>query len=41
MVGTIYLNHDDEQKGIMLLESELFKNFINNEVNIKQILQQI
>jgi len=40
MVGTIYLNHDDEQKGIMLLESELFKNFINNEVNIKQILQQ-
>jgi len=40
MVGTIYLNDDEQQKGIILLESELFKNFINNEVNIKEILKQ-
>lgn len=40
ITGAIHLDNNEEQRGVILMESELFKNFINNEVNIKQILQQ-
>lgn len=40
ITGAIHLTPDEEVFGFVLLDSELFKNFINNEVNIKQILEQ-
>lgn len=38
--GAIHQNVDDEVMGMSLVNNELFRNFINNEVNIKEILQQ-
>jgi len=38
--GAIHQNVDEEAIGISLINNELFTNFINNEVNIKEILQQ-
>ena len=38
--GAIHQNVDEEAIGISLINNDLFKNFINNEVNIKEILQQ-
>ena len=40
ITGAIHLTPDEEVLGFVLLDSELFKNFINNEVNMKQILEQ-
>lgn len=40
ITGAIHLTPDEEVLGFVLLDSELFKNFINVEVNIKQILEQ-
>ena len=38
--GAIHQTPQDELIGMVLVNNELFNNFINNEVNIKQILQQ-
>jgi hypothetical protein len=38
--GAIHQNVDDEVVGMSLVNNELFRNFINNEVNLKEILQQ-
>ena len=38
--GAIHQTPQDELIGMVLINNELFNNFINNEVNIKQILQQ-
>lgn len=40
ITGSIHLTPDEEVLGFVLLDSDLFKNFINVEVNIKQILEQ-
>lgn len=40
ITGAIHLTPDEEALGFVLLDSELFKNFINVEVNIKEILEQ-
>jgi hypothetical protein len=39
-LGSVNQTPEDEANGIALMNNELFKNFVNNEVNIKQILQQ-
>jgi hypothetical protein len=39
-LGSVNQTPEDEANGIALLNNELFNNFVNNEVNIKQILQQ-
>jgi hypothetical protein len=38
--GSIHLTPEEEVLGFVFLRSELFKNFINVEVNIKQILEE-
>ena len=38
--GAIHQDIDEEVIGMSLVNNELFRNFINNEVNIKEILQQ-
>jgi hypothetical protein len=38
--GAIHSNKEEDIAGLLLLGSALFKNFINNEVNIKEILKQ-
>lgn len=38
--GAIHSNEEEDIAGLLLLGSALFKNFINNEVNIKEILKQ-
>ena len=38
--GAIHQTPQDELIGMVLINNELFNNFINNEVNIKQILEQ-
>ena len=38
--GAIIQTPEDEAIGLALISNNLFSNFINNEVNIKQILQQ-
>ena len=38
--GSIHLTPEEEVLGFVFLRTELFKNFINVEVNIKQILEQ-
>ena len=40
IIGSIQLNEYEEFVGFALLKSDLFKQFINNEVNIKTILQE-
>ena len=40
ITGAIHLTPDEEALGFVLLDSELFKNFINVEVNIKEILER-
>ena len=40
ITGAIHLTPDEEVLGFVLLDSELFKNFVNVEVNMKQILEQ-
>ena len=40
ITGAIHLTPDEEVLGFVLLDSELFKNFINVEVNIKEILER-
>jgi hypothetical protein len=37
--GTIFLKPEEEELGCVFLNSELFCNFIKNQVNIKEILQ--
>lgn len=39
ITGSIHLSPEEEMLFFALLDSELFKNFINVEVNIKQILE--
>ena len=38
--GSVSQDTDEEAIGISLINNKLFTNFINNEVNIKEILQQ-
>jgi hypothetical protein len=38
--GSVSQDKDEEEIGISLVNNELFRNFINNEVNIREILQQ-
>jgi hypothetical protein len=38
--GSINQTPEDEVIGMVLVNNELFNNFINNEVNIKQIMEQ-
>ena len=38
--GAIHQDIDEEVIGMSLVNNDLFKNFINNEVNIKEILQE-
>ena len=38
--GAIIQTPEDEAIGLVLISNKLFSNFINNEVNIKQILQE-
>ena len=38
--GSVSQDKDEEAIGISLINNKLFANFINNEVNIKEILQQ-
>jgi len=38
--GSIRQTPEDEAIGMVLVNNELFNNFINNEVNIKQIMEQ-
>ena len=38
--GAIHQTPQDELIGMVLINNELFNNFINNEVNIKQILEE-
>ena len=38
--GAIHQTPEDELIGMVLVNNDLFNNFINNEVNIKQILEQ-
>ena len=38
--GSIHLTPEEEVLGFVFLRTELFKNFINVEVNIKQIVEQ-
>jgi hypothetical protein len=38
--GAIHQTPEEEAIGLVLVNNKLFNNFINNEVNIKQILQQ-
>jgi len=38
--GAIHQTPQDELIGMVLVNNDLFNNFINNEVNIKQILEQ-
>ena len=40
ITGAIHLTPDEEVLGFVLLDSELFKNFINKEVKIKEIIEQ-
>ena len=40
ITGALHLDENDEFNELVILDSDLFKNFIKNEVNIKQILQQ-
>lgn len=40
IMGTFHSNPDEDIAAFILLDSKLFDNFINNEVNIKNILQQ-
>jgi truncated hemoglobin YjbI len=40
IMGTFHSNPDEDIAAFILLDSDLFNNFINNEVNIKNILQQ-
>jgi len=40
MTGAIFMDPQEEAQGIDLLNSNIFKGFINNYVNIKQILKQ-
>ena len=39
ITGSFHLDIEEEILGFIFLDSELFKNFINNEVNIKEILE--
>ncbi len=39
-IGSVHLTPEEELLGLPFIDSELFKNFINVEVNIKQILEQ-
>jgi hypothetical protein len=39
-LGSVNQTPEDEVIGMVLINNKLFKNFVNNEVNIKQILQQ-
>jgi hypothetical protein len=38
--GSVSQDKDEEELGISFVNNELFRNFINNEVNIREILQQ-
>jgi hypothetical protein len=38
--GAIHQTPEDQLVGMVLVNNDLFNNFINNEVNIKQILEQ-
>jgi len=40
IMGTFHSNPEEDIAAFILLDTELFNNFINNEVNIKNILQQ-
>ena len=40
IMGTFHSNPDEDISAFILLDSDLFNNFINNEVNIKNILEQ-
>lgn len=38
MIGTVFPNEAEDNDDILLLDSEIFKNFINNEVGIRETL---
>ena len=38
MIGTVFPNESEDNDDILLLDSEIFKNFINNEVGIREML---